>query len=190
MLAKLEEIEERYAEVLAQMGDPDVVSDMSRYRELASEHSHLTPIVETWRELKGKREAVVESQSLLKDEDPDIREMAREEIAELEPAIEGLEQKLQVLMLPRDPNDDKNVIVEIRAGTGGDEAALFAGDLWKMYQRFAEAQGWKTELLDQTLTELGGIKELTASIKGTGVFAALKFESGVHRVQRRPCDQS
>ena len=190
MREKLASFAERFDEVLSLMGDPQVVSDQKLYRELASEHRHLEPLVHAWRQLTGLESELADSRSLLKDSDPDMREMAREEVSRLGPAIEEIEQSLRILLLPRDPNDEKNVILEIRAGTGGDEAALFAADVYRMYQRYAEANSWRIEVLDVSENDIGGFKEVVCSITGASVFSRLKFESGVHRVQRVPSTET
>ncbi|MFT5435312.1 MAG: peptide chain release factor 1, partial [Myxococcota bacterium] len=186
----LDEIESRFSVVLAQMADPDVVSNVRMYRDLASEHRNLTPIVEAWQELRGKKEEIDESQVLLKDDDPDMRQMAKEELDRLRPEVEKLEADLRLLMLPKDPNDEKNVILEIRAGTGGDEAALFAADVFRMYSRYADSQGWRIEVLTTSENDIGGIKEISCAVSGDLVYHRMKYESGVHRVQRVPTTET
>jgi len=191
MLELLDKFEKRYQEVSEDLIKPEVLSDQNRLKTLSRERRHLEEIVElgrTYRKLlkdvEGARE-IIEA-----DEDADLVEMARAELEENEAAIEEIEQKLRVLLLPRDPNDDKDVVVEIRAGTGGDEAALFAADLYRMYSRFAEDQGWKVEPLSVSPTGVGGLKEIIFGISGDGAYSKLKFESGVHRVQRVPVTES
>lgn len=186
MYLKLNEVEERFTELEQQMMDPAVIGDRKRYASVAREHSSLTPVVETWRAYKKVVQGIEESELLLDDKDPDIRELVREELASLRPRKEELEEELEVLLLPKDPLDDKNIILEIRAGTGGDEAALFAADLFRMYSRYAERVGWKVEVMSSNETELGGLKEMVALIAGDKVYSFLKWESGVHRVQRVP----
>jgi peptide chain release factor 1 len=190
IFAQLDEVERRYEELTSLMGDPSVAGDPQRYAEVAREQSGLGATVTTWREYKGIRDEIDSSRELLDDGDADIREMARAEIDELEPKLEPLLDQLQLLLLPKDPNDEKNVLLEIRAGTGGDEASLFAADLLRMYQRFADQQRWKTELVSASTTEVGGFKEVICLVSGDQVFARLKFESGVHRVQRVPTTES
>ena len=190
MRDKLASFAERFDEILGLMGDPQVVADQKLYRDLASEHRHLEPLVQAWRELCEFEAELEDSRSLLKDPDPDMRDMAKEEIARLEPSIEDRLQALRVMLLPRDPNDDKNVILEIRAGTGGDEAALFAADVFRMYQRYSEGNSWRIEILDVSENDLGGFKEVVCAISGSSVFSRLKFESGVHRVQRVPTTET
>jgi peptide chain release factor 1 len=188
--ARLEEITSRLEEVVAQMGDSGIVSDHGRYRALASEHRQLTPVVETWAAVQQKRQALFDARGLLTESDPELRAMARDEIQVLEPELAALEAKLQVLLLPRDPSDSKGVILEIRAGTGGDEAALFAADVFRMYGRYAELKGWTVEVLSENENDLGGFKEIVASFTGDEVYGRLKFESGVHRVQRVPTTEA
>ena len=190
MLAKLEEIEARFNDVLAQMADPAVISDIKRYRELASEHRQLEPVVDGLQAYRKVLSDLEEGRSLLQDEDAEVREMAREEVSALEPRVEELESAIRLLLLPKDPRDSKNVILEVRAGTGGDEAALFAGDVFGMYSRFCDGKGWKIEVLSQSATDIGGLKELTCRISGRAVFSKLKYESGVHRVQRVPVTET
>ena len=187
MLEKLDQIEARYEELTEQLSSPEALSDPVSYGKLVKQHRQLGEIVEkyrTWkslkRELEGAREMLAES------DDDELRELARSEIHSLEERIRSCENELRVLLLPRDPNDEKNVILEVRAGTGGDEATLFAAEILRMYQRYAERQGWRFELLDVSESDIGGIKEAIAVIEGEGVYSRLKHESGVHRVQRVP----
>ncbi len=190
-LKKLEAIEEKFEELSSKLSDPNVVSDPKNYAKLAKEHSELTEIVETFREYKKTIKQIKENKELLEEEeDEEIRELAREELKSLEKRLEELEEKLPLLLLPKDPNDEKSIILEIRAGAGGEEAALFAADLLRMYQRYAERQGWKFEILDANETGLGGFKEVVARIDGKGAYSRLKYESGVHRVQRVPVTES
>ena len=190
MFAKLENLERRFADLEQQLSSPDVLSDQDRYRKLTKAHADLKEIVEAfkkYKELRGQRE---ENKSMLDDPDPELRAMAFEESKELESAMDGLEQELKVLLLPKDPMDDKNIILEIRAGTGGDEAALFAADLFRMYSRYAEGRGWKVELLSSSETGTGGFKEVIALIAGNKAYSHLKYEAGTHRVQRVPATES
>lgn len=191
MYAKLESIEERYNEVLKQLEDPKVISDQNEFRDLMKEQSSLAPIVETYREYKKINSTIDESKDILENEsDEDLRELAKEELSEAKKELDETEEKLKILLLPKDENDDKNVVMEIRAGAGGDEAALFAADLYRMYNRFAERSGWKTELVSVNEMGLGGMKEVVFMINGHGAYSKLKYESGVHRVQRVPVTES
>ncbi len=187
---KLEEVVDRFREVEGLLAEPGVVTDQEKFRSLTKEHADLSEVVaiyDAWRkvdeELEGNRE-------LLQDADPEMREMAREEIPALEEQQQELAEKLRLLLLPKDPNDDKNIILEIRAGTGGDEAALFAADLFRMYSRYADANGWKVELMSASESDSGGFKEVIAMVSGDRVYSRLKFESGTHRVQRVPETES
>jgi peptide chain release factor 1 len=186
MLHKLEDIADRFREVEGQLSDPRVLADQGRFRSLSKEHADLSGLMEVYGRLCRIREDVSGSQELLKDPDQEVREMARADLEELTAAQTELEQQLKLLLLPRDPNDTKNVILEIRAGTGGDEAALFAGNLFRMYSRYAERKGWRVELLSAAESEIGGFKEVIALISGQGVYSRFKYESGTHRVQRVP----
>ncbi len=186
MFQKLAEVEVRFDDLDRMLADPEMMGDRKRYTEIAKERASLVSIIETYREYKGVLLEVEESEELLGDDDPDIRGLAREELTGLRTRQERLEERLKTLLLPKDPRDEKNSILEIRQGTGGDEAALFAADLFRMYSRYAESNGWKVELLSLNETELGGIKELAALMSGKMVYSHLKYESGVHRVQRVP----
>lgn len=188
--ARLQQVSERHEEIAALLGDPDTISDQNRFRDLSKEYSTLEPVVKTFAEYNQVQDDLESAQEMAKDSDPDMREMALEEIKSSEEAIESLENELNRLLLPKDPRDENNVFLEIRAGTGGDEAAIFAGDLLKMYTRFAENRRWKTELINERLGEHGGYKEVVARLIGNGVFSQLKFESGAHRVQRVPETES
>ena len=188
---KLMEVEARFQRLEAEMGDPGIASDAHRYAQVARTHSELQPLVALYRQFDDLRQQLEEARSLQReDPDPDVREMATEEIRELEPRLALMEVDLKRLLLPRDPHDEKDVMVEIRAGTGGDEAALFAGDLLRMYTRYAERQGWKPELMTASTSPSGGYKEVVLNIKGKGAFSHLKFEGGPHRVQRVPVTES
>ncbi|HQG30702.1 MAG TPA: peptide chain release factor 1 [Deltaproteobacteria bacterium] len=186
MLDKLKEIEQRYNELSDLLADPKIVQDHSRYSEIAREHANLEEFIGPTRELKEVINEIQEHESMLDDPDPEIKEMVRDELAELREDKRELEQKLKFLLTPKDPNDEKDVILEIRAGTGGEEAALFAADLFRMYTRYAETRRWTVEVLSINETGIGGIKEVIAGIKGRGAYSRFKFESGVHRVQRVP----
>ncbi len=186
MFAKIREIEQRYDELEKDLGRPDIIQDQKTYQKYLKEHSALSPIIATFREYKSVQDEIESSKSLLDDPDPEMRKLAKEEIDTLKQSLMELENKLKILLLPKDPNDEKNILLEIRAGTGGEEAALFAADLFRMYSRYAEAKGWKTEILSQHPTGIGGFKEIILLIEGQRVYSRLKFESGVHRVQRVP----
>ncbi len=190
MFAKLENLEHRFEDLELQLSLPDVLSDQERYRKLTKAHADLKEVVDVFRKYKDLRGQLQESRELQNDADPELREMAQEEIHRLEPAMEALERELIVLLLPKDPMDDKNIILEIRAGTGGEEAALFAGDLFRMYTRYAEGKGWKVELMSLSESDNGGCKEVIALIAGSKAYSHLKFEAGTHRVQRVPVTES
>ncbi|QGU00716.1 Peptide chain release factor 1 [Candidatus Syntrophocurvum alkaliphilum] len=191
MLQKLESLEERYEELTELLSQPEVISDQSKFQKYAKAHADLSPIVTRYREYRTALEQLEEAKQMLKEEsDAEFKEMLTEEITDLEKSIPELENELKILLLPKDPNDDKNVIMEIRAGTGGDEAALFGADLFRMYSKYAELQGWKTEILESHYTDIGGIKELVFVVEGNGAYSKLKYESGVHRVQRVPSTES
>lgn len=190
ILSKLDTLTERYEEVSALLSDPDIIADQNKYRDLSKEYAELEPVVKTYTGFQQVVRSVAEARSLLKDADPDMREMAQEEIKEGEQELETLELALQRLLLPKDPNDHKNVFLEIRAGTGGDEAAIFSGDLFRMYSKYAETQRWQVEVMSESTGDHGGYKEIIARIVGSGVYSKLKFESGAHRVQRVPDTES
>jgi peptide chain release factor 1 len=184
---KLDQLDARYQEMTQELSSPEVIADSARFQKLAKQHSEFEQIVTKHREFKqiekdlaGTRQIIVES------EDADMRHMAQEEERQLTARKEEIEREIKLLLIPKDPNDDKNVIVEIRAGTGGDEAGIFAGDLFRMYSRYAESQGWKVEVMDSSPASMGGVKEIIAAIQGKKVYSKLKYESGVHRVQRVP----
>ena len=186
MFEKIKEIEERYLELEGQLGRPEIIRNQKTYQKYAKEHSSLTPIVKAFRKHNSVRSEIEDNRSLLDDPDPEIRKLAREEMDILTSNMAKLQKELHVLLLPKDPNDEKNILLEIRAGTGGEEAALFAGDLFRMYSRYAEFRNWKTEVLSQSATGMGGFKEIIVLITGQWVYSRLKYESGVHRVQRVP----
>lgn len=191
MLEKLTEIERYYDELTQLLSDPDVIANQVDWQKYAKSQAGMTDIVEAFREYKGVLKSLEDTESLLSEKlDPEMKEMAELEREELIPKREELEERMKVLLLPKDPNDNKNVIMEIRAGAGGDEAALFAGDLYKMYTKYAEHQGWRTELMSASYTDIGGFKEIVFLVEGQGTYSKLKFESGVHRVQRIPATES
>ncbi|MEH6991286.1 peptide chain release factor 1 [Neobacillus drentensis] len=191
MFDRLQSVEDRYERLNELLSDPTIINDSKKLREYSKEQSDIQETVQTYREYKEVREQFQEAKAMLEEKlDNDMREMVKEEVNELEKQIEELEEKMKFLMIPKDPNDDKNVIFEIRGAAGGDEAALFAGTLYRMYSRFAEAQGWKTELIDANATGLGGYKEISFMINGQGAYSKLKFENGAHRVQRVPETES
>ncbi|MGB0444807.1 MAG: peptide chain release factor 1 [Porticoccaceae bacterium] len=190
ILAKLDNLDERYQEVAALLSDSETISDQNRFRELSKEYAELEPVVKAYVDYRDVINNLQEAKLLLKDSDPDMRAMAQDELAEAESKMEPLELDLQRLLLPKDPNDEKNVFLEIRAGTGGDEAAIFSGDLFRMYSRFAEGQRWKVEVISESEGDHGGYKEIITRIVGKGAYSMLKFESGAHRVQRVPETES
>jgi peptide chain release factor 1 len=190
MIGKLEDIERKFREIERELSSPDIFNDTARYAKLTKRHAELSEIVTVFDTYKTVLEQTAENKVMLKDSDPEIRELASLERDELEDTKSGLEKRLQVLLTPKDPLDSKNIILEIRAGTGGEEAALFAADLFRMYHRYAEIMGWKVELMDSNETGTGGFKEVVASITGKQVYSRLKFESGAHRVQRVPATES
>ncbi len=190
MWEKLEGIESRYEEIARRMADPGVVGDPDRLAELAREHAELEEIATLYRRYRQARTELDQAESLLEDSDPELRELAEAEVVRLRERLDELEAELRQLLLPRDPRDQRDVIVEIRAGAGGEEAGLFAGDLYRMYTRYAERRGWQTEVLSAHPTDLGGFKEVIFEVRGRGAFSRLKFESGVHRVQRVPITES
>ena len=184
MLDKLQAIEDRYLDLEAKISDPDVIADQANWQKATKAHAKLEPVVTAYRDMCAARD---EAEEILRaNEDEELVEMAKEELKDLKPQIEAYEERLTILLLPSDPNDEKNVIVEIRGGAGGEEAALFAGVLFRMYLRYAETRGWRVEVMDSNPTELGGFKEVVFQINGDSVYSRMKFESGVHRVQRVP----
>jgi peptide chain release factor 1 len=186
VLDKLAEVEQRFEEIDGFLADPAVLADRQRYRDLMIERGSLAPIVEKYREHQQARARQEESRALLEEGDAELRALAQEELAELGTRLEAIEGELRTLLTPKDPNDDKSVFLEIRGGTGGDEAALFAADLFRMYARYAESRRWRVEVMSQTATGIGGLKEVIALIEGRGAYSLLKYEAGVHRVQRVP----
>ena len=192
MFEKLSFIENQFEELAKKISDPDVIADQETWRKLCKEHSDLTPIVEKYREYKANRDTIEDARLMMDDpeSDKEFKEMLAEESKKAKENIVHIEEELKILLLPKDPNDDKNVIVEIRGGAGGDEAALFAGDLFRMYSMYADTKRWKTEVLSINEIGIGGIKEVTFMLEGEGAYSRLKFESGVHRVQRVPETES
>ena len=188
---KLAEIETKYDELTAQLGDPAVLADQALYQKTAKAHSELSEVVEKYREWKSIRKSLEETKALLEEAsaDAEMKALAHEELADLEKRQTKVEEELRILLLPKDPNDEKNVVLEIRAGTGGDEATLFAQEIFRMYNRYAESQGWRVEVLSTSLSGIGGLKEVIALIEGQKVYSKLKYESGVHRVQRVPATE-
>ncbi len=191
MLDRLEIVEERYDKLNQLLSDPEVINDTTKLREYSKEQSSLEETVQVYREYKEILEGIQDAKAMLEEEkDAEMREMVKAELSELTPKEEEYAERLRVLLLPKDPNDDKNVIIEVRGAAGGDEAALFAGDLYKMYSRFAEMQGWKSEVIEYSSTELGGFKEIIFMINGAGAYSKMKYENGAHRVQRVPSTES
>jgi len=190
MFEKLKGVEERFLEIEKQLSDPEIVNDRQAYQKLILEHAELNKIVSVFKEYQKVLQGIEDSTELLQDSDPEIKNLAREDLRALNHDKNRFEDDLRKLLLPRDPNDDKNVIVEIRAGTGGEEAALFAGDLFRMYTRYAETRKWKVEVMAQHLTGVGGIKEIIALVHGKGAYSQFKYESGIHRVQRVPTTEA
>ena len=191
MFDKLEDLLHRFEEIMNELSEPGVANDQKRFTSLMKEQSDLTPIVEAYKEYKTKKQDVADSLELLESEsDEDMREMLKEELNDAKKRIEELEDKLKILLLPKDPNDDKNVIVEIRAGAGGDESALFAAEIYRMYMHYADSRHWKTETMEMEEIGIGGMKSVTFMISGAGAYSVMKYESGVHRVQRVPETES
>ncbi len=181
---------DRYEEVSALLSDAGVIADQNKFRDLSKEYSELEPVVKCFEQYQSCQSGIEEAKLLLKDSDPDMREMAKEELNDAQPRLEELEAELQILLLPRDPRDSANIYLEVRAGTGGDEAAIFAGDLFRMYSRYAETKKWKVEIVSENPGEHGGYKEVISRVVGDNVYGTLKFESGAHRVQRVPETES
>ena len=186
---KLDEMDRRFEELTDQMADPAVIGDSAQYRKVTKEQSELTEAVTKYREWKIAHRNLEEAKPMLQESDADLRAMAQEEVARLEPELARLENEIKILLLPKDPNDDKNIVLEIRAGTGGDEATLFAAEIFRMYTRFAETRGWNVEVTSASESSVGGLKEVIALISGNKVYSQLKYESGVHRVQRVPATE-
>ncbi|MBI6955596.1 peptide chain release factor 1 [Pseudomonas sp. TE6288] len=190
LLNKLDTLQDRFEELTALLGDAEVISDQTRFRAYSREYAEVEPVIGAYKEWRKVQDDLEGAQALLKDADPDLREMAVEEVREAKEQLVGLESTLQRMLLPKDPNDGRNVFLEIRAGTGGDEAAIFSGDLFRMYSRYAEKRGWRLEILSENEGEHGGYKEIIARVEGDSVYGKLKFESGAHRVQRVPETES
>ena len=191
MLDKLQAIEDKYLELESLISDPDVLQDMERWQRYSREHALIEPVVEKFRDYKKACRTIEDDRAMLEESlDSEMKQMVSEELSEAKLLKEKLEGEFPILLLPRDPNDEKSVILEIRGGVGGEEAALFAGDLFRMYTRFAEKQGWKTEIIDANVTGIGGYKEISCSVDGYGAYSKLKYESGTHRVQRIPVTES
>ncbi|WP_038173045.1 peptide chain release factor 1 [Vibrio pacinii] len=190
ILTKLETLVERYEEVQHLLGDPDVIGDQNKFRALSKEYSQLEEVTKCFQAYQQAQEDLAAAEEMANEDDAEMREMAQEEIKEAKATIEQLSADLQILLLPKDPNDDRNCFLEIRAGAGGDEAGIFAGDLFRMYSRFAEKKGWRIEVMSSNESEHGGYKEMIAKVSGDGAYGVLKFESGGHRVQRVPATES
>ncbi len=190
ILNKLHMLLDRHEEIAGLMADPDVIGDQNQFRELSQEYAQLEPIVKCFQDYNAANDDLEAAEEMLKDDDSDVRDMAQEEKKDAKGKLESLELDLQKLLLPKDPHDDSNIFLEIRAGTGGDEAAIFAGDLFRMYSRFAELKRWQIEIINQNIGEHGGYREIIARIIGSGAYSQLKFESGAHRVQRVPDTES
>src|SRR6185437_481823 len=190
MFERLEQIEARYEELGHQLADPEVLSDHEKYQKIAKQHRELEPVVEKFREYRQVKNGISDARMMLSESDAEIRAMAQEELTTLEEREPHIEEELKLLLLPKDPNDEKNVVLEIRAGTGGDEASLFAAEIFRMYTRFAEQHRWRVEVLSSSESSVGGLKEVIAIIEGDRVYSQLKYESGVHRVQRVPATET
>ncbi|MCI8833593.1 MAG: peptide chain release factor 1 [Clostridia bacterium] len=188
MFQKLEDVEKRYEDLTQKISDPEVIAQNKEWQKMMKEHSDLTPIVEKYREYKKLEQSIKDNEEMLSD--PELKELAQEEIKVAKEKLPQIEEEIKILLIPKDPDDDKNTICEIRAGTGGEEAALFAGELFRMYSMYSERKHWKLEVLNENATELGGYKEITFMISGKGVYSRMKFESGAHRVQRVPETES
>ncbi|WP_025537499.1 peptide chain release factor 1, partial [Vibrio parahaemolyticus] len=190
ILTKLETLVERYEEVQHLLGDPDVIGDQDKFRALSKEYSQLEEVTKCFQAYQQAQDDLAAAEEMAKEDDEEMREMAQEEIKDAKEAIERLADELQILLLPKDPNDDRNCFLEIRAGAGGDEAGIFAGDLFRMYSKYAEKRGWRIEVMSSNEAEHGGYKEMIAKVSGDGAYGVLKFESGGHRVQRVPATES
>ena len=187
---RLAQVSSRHEEVGLLLSQPEVFSDQNRFRELSVEYSQLEPVVQSWRKWQLTSEVIDEARQMMNEADPELRQMADEELQQASKRLEALESEIHLLLLPRDPNDDSNIFLEIRAGTGGDEAAIFSGDLFRMYQKYAETRDWPLEILSQNLGDHGGFKEIIVRIAGQGAYSRFKYESGTHRVQRVPDTES
>lgn len=190
MFDKLIDLERRYIELSDKINDPEIISNNEEWRKLMKEHSDISPIVNKYKEYEQTKQAIEDAKEMLNESDEEMRQLAKEELNENIEKLEVIKEELKILLIPKDPNDDKNVIVEIRGGAGGDEANIFAGDLYRMYSRYAERRRWKTEIMSSTPSDMGGFKEISFMIMGQGAYSRLKYESGVHRVQRVPDTES
>jgi len=190
MFDRLQQLEDRYNELSRDLADPGIVTDQQRYQKTAKQHRDMEPTIDKFREYKQVQQGIADAKLMLDETDADIRAMAEEELSTLESRLPAIEDELKVMLLPKDPNDEKNVIIEIRAGTGGDEASLFAGELFRLYLRFAEQHRWKVEILSESESTVGGMKEVVAIFEGDRVYSQMKYESGVHRVQRVPATET
>ena len=190
MFDKLIDLEKRYIELSDKINDPEIISNNEEWRKLMKEHSDISPIVNKYKEYEQTKQAIEDAKEMLNESDEEMRQLAKEELNENTEKLEQIKEELKILLIPKDPNDDKNVIVEIRGGAGGDEANIFAGDLYRMYTRYAERRRWKTEIMSSTPSDMGGFKEISFMIMGQGAYSRLKYESGVHRVQRVPDTES
>lgn len=190
MFDRLDQLEARYEDLGRQLADPALVTDQKKFSATAKAHRDLEPTVEKLREYRSIKQGIADARTMLADPDPDIKEMAQLELTSLEPRLAEVEDQLKIMLLPKDPNDDKNIVIEVRAGTGGDEASLFAAEIFRMYLRFAEQHRWRVEVLSESPSEVGGLKEVTAIFEGDKVYSQMKYESGVHRVQRVPATET
>ena len=190
MFERLEQIEARYESLGEQLADPEIISDQQKYQKIAKQHRDLEAVVDKYREYKRVKRGIADAKAMMQESDPDLRAMAEEELIQLEERSPQIEEALKLLLLPKDPNDEKNIIIEIRAGTGGDEASLFVAEVFRMYSRFAEQHRWKVEVLSSSESSVGGMKEIIAIIEGNKVYSQMKYESGVHRVQRVPATET
>jgi peptide chain release factor 1 len=190
MFERLEQIESRYEALGQQLADPEIISDQQKYQKIAKQHRDLEGVVDKYREYRQVTQGIADAEAMMQETDPELRAMAEEELLKLEERAPAIEEELKILLLPKDPNDEKNVIIEIRAGTGGDEASLFAAEIFRMYSRFAEQHRWKVEVLSTSESSVGGLKEVIAIIEGNRVYSQMKYESGVHRVQRVPATET
>src|SRR5665213_2288792 len=190
MFDRLEQLEQRYEDLAQQLSDPAIVNDQENYRKVSKQHRDLEETVEKFRQYRTLKQGIADAKPMLLENDPDMKAMAEEELAQLEPQLAKVEEEIKVLLLPKDPNDDKNIVIELRAGTGGDEASQFVAEMFRMYLRFAEQHKWKVEVLSQTDSDVGGLKDITAIFEGNKVYSQMKYESGVHRVQRVPATET
>lgn len=190
MFDRLQQLEDRFKELEADLADPSIITDQQRFQKTGKQHRDMEPVIERFREYKRVRDGIADARLMLAEDDADIKAMAQEELTALEGRLPEIEEQLKIMLLPKDPNDEKNVVLEIRAATGGDEASLFASEVFRMYLRYAEQHRWKVEVLSETESSVGGLKDVTAMIEGDRVFSLLKYESGVHRVQRVPATET